>query len=301
MNLLITGAWQQAKEFMKTIEEMGHSVCFLQYEKDELSCHYEWVEGVICNGLFLYHKIEKFKNLKYIQLTSAGFDRVPMDYVKEHEIKIYNAKGVYSIPMAEFVLSGVLQLYKQAKFFHKNQMEHRWEKHRGLLELCGKTVAIIGCGSVGTECAKRFRAFGCQVFGVNRTVREEAPYDKMVGMEALDEVLQKADVVVLSVPLTEDTKYLLDEQRLSLMKEGAVLVNVSRGAVVKEKALVEALQGKLSGAVLDVFEEEPLRADSPLWEMEQVILMPHNSFMGDGCADRLFLLIMENLKSCYEC
>ena len=297
MNLLITGAWQQAKQYMKKIEEQGHSVRFLQYEKDALPCEYAWVEGIICNGLFLHHPIEKFMNLKYIQLTSAGFDRVPMDYVQEREIEIHNARGVYSIPMAEYALSGVLQLYKQAKFFHKNQQAHLWEKHRGLLELSGKTVAIVGCGSVGSECAKRFQAFGCQVSGINRTVRENPFFDRMTGMDDLEQELAAADVVVLSLPLTQETNYLMNEQRFQCMKEGAVLVNVSRGAVVETQALVRALQGKLGGAVLDVFEEEPLGTESPLWEMEQVILTPHNSFVGDGCGERLARVILENLEN----
>ena len=158
MNLLVTGAWSEGKNCIAELEAMGHTVTFMQYEKDELPCSYEWVEGVICNGLFLTHPIEKFTNLRYIQLTSAGFDRVDMDYVKSHGIKIHNARGVYSIPMAEFALCGVLQLYKQAAFFRENQRKHLWEKHRGLLEIAGKNVLIVGCGSVGNECAKRFAA-----------------------------------------------------------------------------------------------------------------------------------------------
>ena len=295
MNLLITGAWQQAKQYMEKIEEQGHSVRFLQYEKDALPCEYAWVEGIICNGLFVHHPIEKFTNLKYIQLTSAGFDRVPMEYVQERGIEIHNAKGVYSIPMAEYALSGVLQLYKKAKFFHKNQQAHLWEKHRGLLELSGKTAVIIGCGSVGSECAKRFQAFGCKVSGINRTVRENPFFDRMAGMDDLEQELATADVVVLSLPLTQETNYLMNEQRFQCMKEGAVLVNVSRGAVVETQALVDALQRKLGGAVLDVFEEEPLGTESPLWEMEQVILTPHNSFVGDGCGERVARVILGNL------
>ena len=296
MNLLITGAWQQASEYIEQIEAMGHKVSFLQYEKDSPDCDYEWVECIICNGLFLYHSIEKFTNLKYIQLTSAGTDRIPLDYIKEKGIQVHAAKGVYSIPMAEYVLGGVLQLYKQAKFFQQKQQKHQWEKHRGLIELYGKTVAVIGCGSVGTECAKRFQAFGCRVIGVNRTVRDNPFFNTMVQMDKLNEVLSVADVVVLSLPLTEDTRYLMNAQRLFHMKEGAVLVNVSRGAVVDEKALIKALKERLGGAVLDVFEEEPLSVDSPLWEMEQVILTPHNSFVGDENIKRLAESIMINLN-----
>ena len=297
MNLLITGAWGQAADYICEIEQQGHTVSFLQYEKDELPCDYAWVEGVICNGLFLTHPIEKFTNLKYIQLTSAGYDRVPMDYVEAHGIKINNARGVYSIPMAEFALCGVLQLYKQTRFFEKNRKAHLWEKHRGLLELHGKNVCIAGCGSVGTECAKRFRAFGCHISGVDISVREDDNYDEMLDMSQLENVLAKSDVVVLALPLTEETKHLMNKRMFGKMKEGAVLVNVSRGAVVEEEALCEALESKLGGAVLDVFEEEPLTAESPLWEMEHVIVTPHNSFVGDGNGARLADVIMRGLQT----
>lgn len=296
MNLLITGAWQQAKEHIAEIEQQGHTVAFLQYEKDPLPCDETWVEGVVCNGLFLYHPIEKFVNLKYIQLTSAGFDRVSMEYVNEHQIMIHNARGVYSIPMAEFALSGVLQLYKKTEFFRINQKAHVWEKHRNLQELYGKTVCIVGCGSVGTECARRFKAFGCIVTGIGTYARSKSYYDTVKGAEELENVLSTADIVVLTVPLNEKTKYLMNDRTFGFMKEGAVLVNIARGAVVCEKALVKALKEKLGGAVLDVFEEEPLDENSPLWDMEQVILTPHNSFVGEGNGERLAEVIKKNLK-----
>ena len=112
MNLLITGAWTDAQEHIAEIEALGHQVRFLQQEKEQLPCTYEWVEGVICNGIFLHHSISRFVNLRYIQLTSAGYDRVPMDEVERRHIEIHNARGVYSIPMAEFALTGVLDIYK---------------------------------------------------------------------------------------------------------------------------------------------------------------------------------------------
>ena len=189
MNLLITGAWQSAYENILALEQLGHRVVFMQQEKEGLPCDAEWIEGVICNGLFLYHKIEEFKNLRYIQLTSAGFDRIPMDYVEEHGIEIHNARGVYSIPMAEFAIAGVLQIYKQSRFFYENQRKHKWEKHRGLLELSGKNVCIVGCGSVGTECAKRFKAFGCEIIGIDLFPRKDAFYDQMRGLDKFEEVL----------------------------------------------------------------------------------------------------------------
>lgn len=294
MNLLITGAWTGAKDYIEQIENEGHAVVFMQYEKDDLPCAYEWVEGIICNGLFLTHSIEKFVNLKYIQLTSAGFDRVPMEYVAEHNIEIHNARGVYSIPMAEFAVAGVLQLYKKMDFFRESQKKHEWNKHRGCLELFEKTVCVVGCGSVGTECAKRFSAFGCHVVGVDLYPREDVYYENMVHLNELDSVLPRTDVLILTLPLTEETMHLMNAEKFALLKEGAVLVNIARGAVVDSEALIENVD-KLGGAVLDVFEEEPLDASSSLWDMENVIVTPHNSFVGDNNQSRLRDVIMNNL------
>ncbi len=295
MNILITGAWNQALDYISEIEKQGHKVEFMQFEKDELPCPYEWVEGVVCNGLFLNHGIEKFLNLKYIQLTSAGFDRVPMDYVKEHNIEIYNARGVYSIPMAEFAVTGVLQLYKQMEYFRQNQKKHEWNKHRGLVELYGKTVCILGCGNVGTECAKRFSAFGCKVVGVDLYPREDENYAGMYHLDKLNEVIPQADVLVLTLPLTDETMHLMNEERFALLKTGAVLVNIARGAVVDTETLIENMD-KLGGVVLDVFEQEPLEQDSLLWNHEKAIVTPHNSFVGDGNGKRLSEVILSNIK-----
>jgi phosphoglycerate dehydrogenase-like enzyme len=293
MNLLVTGAWQQATDYLEELEK-EHEVIFMQWENKELPCEYEWVEGIIGNGIFLSHPIERFKNLRYIQLTSAGYDRVPMNYVEEHQIKIHNARGVYSIPMAEFAIAGVLQLYKQARFFSNNQKNHQWIKHRDLLELNGKKVCIVGCGSVGTECAKRFSAFGCHVVGIDLYPREDEYYQEMLHLKMLDDVLSQMDIIVLTLPLTEETHYLMNDGRFKQLKEGAVLVNIARGAVVDTEALIKNLD-KLGGAVLDVFEEEPLSGDSELWDREDVILTPHNSFVGEKNQKRLKECILKGL------
>lgn len=297
MNILVTGAWKCTQEQLDEIRALGHKIIFMQNESDALPVEPEWVEGMVCNGLFLHHDINLFSNLQFIQLTSAGFDRVPMDYIREKGIAIRNARGVYSAPMAEYALGGVLQLYKQFSFFRDNQKQHRWEKHRGLLELTGKQVCIVGCGSVGSECAKRFQAFGCSVAGIATGSRTQPYFDAVKPLDALDEVLAEADIVVLTLPLTEKTRHLFDAARFGRMKPGAVLVNIARGAVVDTEALVQALRaGRLGGAVLDVFEEEPLGEDSPLWDMEHVIITPHNSFVGDNVQQRLTDLIIEGLR-----
>ena len=196
--------------------------------------------------------------------------------------------------MAEFAIAGVLQLYKKMDYFRGNKKDHQWTKRRDLLELFGKTVCIVGCGSVGTECAKCFSAFGCRVIGVNRTRKEDDYYSEIVGLDRLTEILRETDVLVLTLPLTKETKYLIDAEKLDALKPGAILVNIARGAVVDTNALLKSL-GKLGGAVLDVFEEEPLDEQSPLWAMENVIITPHNSFVGENNQKRLWSVIKYNL------
>ncbi len=296
MKLLITGAWRHTEEQLNMLEAKNNEIVLMADERGELPCSADSIDGVICNGLFLYHDIKKFISLKYIQLTSAGFDRIDMDYVNEHNIEIHNARGVYSIPMAEYAVFGVLELYKQGKFFIENQKSHLWEKHRGLLELYGKTVCIVGCGNVGTECAKRFKAFGCNVIGVDLYTREDNDYEKIYSLSKLDNILQGADIVVLTLPLTKETEKLISKEKLAIMKNGAVLVNIARGAIVDENALADALKTHLYGAVLDVFGEEPLNENSPLWDMENVILTPHNSFVGENNGERLWQVIKNNLE-----
>lgn len=300
MKLLITGAFKASDELCEKLSESGYDLLFLQEEKADLrGCGIEpsSIDGVICNGLFLYSDIKEFSSLKFIQLTSAGLDRVPLDYIKEHNIKLFNARGVYSVPMAEYAVCGVLQLYKKSREFFERQKERKWEKSRNLLELCGKTVCIAGCGSVGTECAKRFRAFGCTVVGLDIRVFENREFDKIYPIESANEVLPVSDVLVLTLPLTEQTEHFIDAERLAVMKSGAIVVNISRGKVVKESDLANALKTRLGGAVLDVFEEEPLSESSPLWTEENVIVTPHNSFIGDGNEKRLKEVILENLSN----
>ena len=144
---------------------------------------------------------------------------------------------------------------------------------------------LVGCGDVGTECAKRFSAFGCRVLGVNRTIRENSWFDRIYSLNELESELSGADVVVLTLPLTEETRHMMNSARLRLLKDTAVLVNIARGAVVDTEALVDDVD-QIGGAVLDVFEEEPISADNPLWMKENVILTPHNSFVGEGNSNR---------------
>ena len=297
MNLLITGAWNCTDEQLNEIKRMGHSIMFLQQEKELLPCDYEWVEGVIGNGLFLFHDISKFTNLHYVQTTSTGLDRIPLDYCKAHGIVVHNAKGVYSIPMAEFAISGILDLIKRKKDFFISQEKHEWKKNRDIAELNGMKVLIVGCGSVGCECAKRLSSFDCDIIGVDIVTFDSPYFSKVFPISNLKGLLCSADIILLSVPLNNDTKNLIDKSILSLLKPTTIIVNLARGEVVNTLDLIDALKNKsISGAVLDVFEEEPLPSDSPLWNCDNVIITPHNSFVSDKNSNRLFELIKRNLS-----
>ncbi|MBQ8688918.1 MAG: D-2-hydroxyacid dehydrogenase [Clostridia bacterium] len=297
MILLVTGALKLTDGRRAELSALGNEVVYMPDERGELPIPADRVEGVICNGLFLYHPIEKFTSLKYVQLTSAGLDRVPADYLCEHGIALRNARGVYDVPMAEYAVWAVLSLFKGASAFARSRAERKWEKNRNIRELADSTVLIVGCGSVGGACAARFGALGARVIGVDARVREDGLYEAMYPTQRLCEAVSAADVIILTLPYTEDTRHIIDAEALSSAKRGAVLVNIARGGVVDTEALISALgSGVISGAALDVFEREPLSEDSPLWDMENVIITPHNSFVGEGNEKRIFECIIGNLE-----
>ena len=294
--LLLTGAFKYSREQLSNLEHLGYEIVFVQNERKALNIDVSDIDTVVCNSLFLYNDITEFKNLRTIQLTSAGLDRVPLDHINEKGIQLFNARGVYSISMAEWSILKILEIYKKSRVFYKNQELHKWEKQRDLLELTDKTAAIIGYGSVGTEIAKRLKAFGVNVISVDRQVKEDDYVDESILIDDLDAALEKSDVIILTLPLTAETKHLINEEKIKVMKDNAVLINVSRGGIIDETALIESLkEDKFLGVALDVFEEEPLN-ESPLWDFENVIITPHNSFVSDKVNERLFEVMIENLR-----
>lgn len=296
MKAIITGALQATQEELDMLRSMGLEITLHQDERQEVA-YPEQFELVICNALFLYNDIRRFTKLKHIQLTSAGMDRVPLDYIRQHRITLCNAGGVYSIPMAEWTLMRILELYKNAGHAYENQQTHRWEKDRSWQELSGKTACIVGFGAYGMETAKRLKAFDVKVTVVNRTEKQSPWVDAYLPLEALDDALAEADIVILAIALAEGTRKLMNEKRFACMKQDALFINAARGGLVDEAALLCALEtGKLSGAALDVFETEPLPADNALWKTGKLLLSSHNSFVSKKNHHRLIGIVFENLK-----
>lgn len=297
MNTLVTGALGATDTELDMLRAAGLEITPHIDERKPVA-HPEQFEAVICNGLFLYNDIQTFSNLKYIQLTSAGLDRVPVAYIQSRGIELHNAAGVYSVPMAEWTIMRILELYKNAARLYENQAAHRWEKDRSWQELSGKTACIIGYGAYGAETAKRLKAFDVQVLAVNRTIKESPWVDTFYPLEQLEDGLAQADIVILAIALTDETQHLMDKARLHSMKPGAILISAARGGLIDEAALLEALEcGHIAGAALDVFETEPLSDSNQLWNIDRVLISPHNSFVGDKTHQRLFALILHNITN----
>lgn len=298
MKLLLTGCFKYTEKQIEQLRNLGYEIYFLQQEKESLPLDASDIDATVCNGLFLSHDISIFSNLKFIQLTSAGFDRVPVDTIKGRNIELYNARGVYSIPMAEWALFRVLEHYKQGWFFKKEQDDCRWIKHRGLREISESKVAVIGAGNVGQEVAKRFQALGTETTGFDIHTNTTPFFDKMLLTNKLENVIGGYDIVVITAPLLSSTKGLISRKVLRNLKENAILVNIARGGLIDEKAMCDVLaERKDVFAALDVFEQEPLPENSPLWKMDNVALSPHNSFVSDGNNQRMFDVMYNNLKN----
>lgn len=214
--------------------------------------------------------------LRWVQALSAGVDFYDQEALREAGVLLTSAAGVHAEPIAEQVLGYLLVFERGILQGVRQQEAGRWMRYEGG-ELRGKTVGIVGVGSVGTRIAELTKALGMTVLGTKRDP-STAPdaVDEVYGPDGLHEVLVRADYAVVACPLTEETRGLLGRDEFGVMDETAVLVNIARGPVVEEDALVEALQqGIVRGAALDVFEAEPLGPDSPLWNLPNVVLTPH--------------------------
>ncbi len=213
--------------------------------------------------------------VRWVHATSAGVDALMIDPIKYSDIVVTNARGIFDRGIAEYVLGALLLFAKDTLTNLALQAENRWQ-HRETRLLKGSRALIVGAGSIGREVATVLRAMGMEVIGTARRARQDSAFDRVHRQQDLPALLGDADYVVITAPLTPDTEGLFDAAQFRRMKPGAILVNVGRGAIVSTDALFQALQtGRLGGAALDVFEQEPLPADHPLWDQPNVMLSAH--------------------------
>ena len=299
MNIVLAGNFKWNRNDISIISRNGKDNVFIHLsEEEKLSIEHEEVDIIICNWFFKYHSLKEFKKLKYIQLLSAGYNGITLEEAERYGIVIHNAKNVYSIPISEFVVGNILQFYKNGYYFFENKKKHMWEKCRNLQELYLKNVLIVGTGSIGHEIAIRMNAFTPSVYGCNRTVKEDVLFKKIFPLESLAEIVAEMDIVILSVAMTNETDHLINSKILSKMKHNSLIVNVSRGGIIDEEALIDSLiKHDIGGAILDVFEEEPLGESSRFWNMDNVIITPHNAFVSESNNNRLREVVFSNLKA----
>lgn len=237
--------------------------------------------------------------LKWIQLMSAGVNMFTDTGVTETTVKITTIRGVQSTPIAEFVLAFMLMFIKQAPACFQMKQENAW-KSLSPGELRGKTVGIIGLGSVGREVARLSKAFGMTVIATRRSAGpdDRAKYvDTLLPSAQMKQLMTESDFVVIAIPLTRETTKLIGEAELSVMKPSSYLINIARGNVVDEKALVRTLEDKrIAGAGLDVFSAEPLPPTSRLWELPNVIISPHIAGVFEDRAEQAIGMFLDNLK-----
>lgn len=297
MNLLVAGTTLFSNEDCPELERMGYKVTFLGREDVEKIETPEIFHVVVCNWLFQHQDIRRFTQLRAIQLLSAGMDRVPLDYIQQRGIELCNARGVYSIPMAEYAVMTVLDYLKSSAALYANQQDHLWNKIRSVEELHGKTVCVLGMGSVGCEVAKRFAAFTGRIIGVDLTPLCRPFFTETYSICELDKALEQSDVVVVTLPLTDQTRGLLNAEFFAKMKRGCIVVNIARGGLVQPAALKQAIEaGIVRYAILDVFEQEPLAECDWRWASPQVRVTPHCSFISVGNNGRLRQIVVNNLR-----
>ena len=283
-------------------------------DEQEIAAMLDTIE--IVAGQLPQDLLPKATNLRWVQQWSAGADWL-LDHPEAQELDfvLTNASGVHAIPISEHIFAFLLAFARNLPQAWQAQQQRVWMKEAAqakdapkhdsatysradVFEVAGKTMLILGVGEIGEYTAKIASALGMEVIGLRHNPNKSTPgVDEMVGADDLLDALPQADVVVSTVPLTEETRHMLDQKAFDAMKEGALFINIGRGGTVDQAALIEALQhGKLAAAGLDVFEEEPLPHDSPLWAMDNVLITPHSSGVTPKYNERAFAIFLDNLK-----
>ena len=248
-----------------------------------------------------FSAVRKAPALKWLHVFNAGVDHPIYTEMLTRGVRLTTSSGTTAEPIAHTAIAALVMLARNFPRWIAAQREHRWNPTRTAEfppDLRGQTAVIVGMGHIGREIARLAQLLGLKVIGVRRSPRDPAdPVDEMHPPAALDDVLPRADWLVLACPLTEETRGLVDAAKLARLPHTARLINVGRGEVVDENALVEALVSKrLAGAYLDVFEHEPLPPESPLWDLPNVFVTPHNSSAASGNDQRVYELFVQNLE-----
>lgn len=293
MKLLVTELFTLPEDVKERLLNMGIEA---DYTDGTTEVHPETYDVIYGQRPFKDYAYEQFPNLKFLQLSSAGIDHLPVSDWLNDKIQIANAKGVYSAPIAEMIVLSILMSLKQAPLYVSQQRESLWKKH-DLREVGFQKIVFLGTGSIAFEAAVRLKPFGALLIGLNTDGRSVEPFNVTGKLTDINDYLRSADVVVNTLPYTPATHHLMNEAFFMALKPQATFINIGRGKSVDEAALLKALDtDQLSFAYLDVFEEEPLPVNSPLWTHPKVFITPHNSGSGHLMTERNYSLLINNLQ-----
>ena len=245
--------------------------------------------------------LQKFKEIKWLQLLNAGYEKVDLDLLRKRNIIFTNARSVYCKTIAEDVFTKILFLSRNYDVHLRDQQNRFWPDDFQLpnlnLDIDSKTIGILGAGNIGREIAIRSNAFGMNVLGYDPYVKSQIGFDRIYKEQyGLVEMLETSDYVVACLPVTDETKNIMNKNSFAWMKKSAYFINVARGDIVDEKALIEALEsGVIKGAFIDVCKQEPLSSSSPLWSTKGLFITPHRAAYGDLMGRRMSALIESNI------
>lgn len=250
-------------------------------------------------GYFPSECLKELKELKWLQVPSAGVDRLCGDIYANDSVILTNSSGAFGTAISEYMLTGLMMLLKSFPAYMNNQRAHKWERNLPCRSISQCTIAVVGMGDIGREFARRAKAMGAYIKGVKRTPAEpDEVFDEVYTSSDLKTAVKNADAVVMSLPGTGLTKKILSREIIGSLDSKTIIVNAGRGATIDQAALTEALiSGRIAGAVMDVFEKEPLDENSPLWDLENVIVTPHisGSDFDDVNSVKIFNIFKENL------
>ena len=297
MKVLFTKNYGEEK--FDKIRELGYETIYYNENVVTNNEEVDDIDVLVTYNPFKNLDINKMKNLKYIQTTSVGIDQIPLDKILNRDIIIANNKGGYSVPIGEWIVMTILEIYKNSKKLYEQQSNKKWKINFKVSELTGKKIGFIGTGTLATEGAKRLKGFNVEIWGVNTTGSKKEYFDKCFSSEQMDEVFRNCDTVVCTIPATKDTLGIINNDKFEIMKNDSVFINVGRGNIVNEKDLIQYMH-KFRGVALDVFENEPLDKDNELWNFDNIIITPHNSWVSDKNDERTFNMIYNNLKNYIE-
>lgn len=301
MRVVLTGAHKFNDDIKEKITSLGYEVFDHADELEEFTDEEYACDAMVGLNPFRGSKLDKFTNLKFFQATSAGFDTLPVEEFKKRNIIFANARDVYSVPIAEYTIMRILEIYKKSAMYFRQQREHSWKRDFRMQELTDKRTAILGTGSIGREIAKRLKAFDAVTIGFNRSGAPVEYFDEIHKIDELEDMVDKLDIIIVALPLNAQSVHIINRSILEKMHKKSVLINIGRGPSVDTQALCDILkEGRIMGAALDVFEEEPLPADSPLWEFDNLLISPHICSGSNYMNKRLYDLSYRNLKAFIE-